>query len=349
MPNIDYTKPVRGGPIDCGFDYYFGEDVPNFPPYTWFEQDHLLAQPTDELPEKLFGHPGAMAPGWKLEAVMPEITRRSVRYIEESGDAPFFLYFPLTAPHTPIVPTEEFQGMSSAGEYGDYVCEVDWCVGQIMEALERRGIAENTLLVFASDNGPEHFAYGCIQEYGHYSMAHLRGLKRDTWEGGHRIPLIARWPAVTPAGAECARLTSLSDLLATCADILDTELPAEAGEDSVSALPLLQGKLAAPVRPFAVHHSLSGKFAIRRNDWVFIDAPSGDDNREPQWFKEERGYTPHNYPGELFNLKDDISERKNLYGEYSEIVKELSALLEQVKRGEHPVDLPDAAEDPLSE
>ena len=345
--NIDYARPVSGGPIDCGFDYYYGEDVPNFPPYTWFEQDRLLAQPTEEKPEDMFGHPGAMAPGWDLEAVMPEITRRAVEYIEDAGDRPFFLYFPLTAPHTPIVPTEEFRGMSQAGEYGDYVCEVDGSVGQIMEALERQGITDNTLLIFASDNGPEHFAYPAIREYGHYSMAHLRGLKRDTWEGGHRVPFIARWPERMAAGSVCDQLTSHGDLLATCAHIVGAQVPAGAGEDSVSMLSLLEGR-DEPTRAFAVHHSCNGKFAIRKDDWVFIDAPSGDDNKEPDWFKEERGYTAHNFPGELFDLEEDISERRNLYGEHPELVAELKALLERAKGGMSP-GVAGAAGDVLSE
>ena len=139
--NIDYEKPIGGGPIDCGFDYYFGDDVPNFPPYTWFEQDRLVTQPTEEKPDGMFGHVGAMAPGWKLEAVMPEITRRSVNYIEESGEEePFFLYFPLTAPHTPIVPTDEFRGRSGCGEYGDYVCESTGALGRSWRRWSARGL-----------------------------------------------------------------------------------------------------------------------------------------------------------------------------------------------------------------
>ena len=330
--NIDYEKPIGGGPVDCGFDHYFGDDVPNFPPYTWFEQDRLIEQPVEDKPDEMFGHPGAMAPGWQLEAVMPELTRRSVRYIEGSKDEPFFLYFALTAPHTPIVPAEAFYGMSDAGTYGDYVCEVDWCVGQILDALDRKGIADNTLLVFASDNGPENTAYDRIVEHGHYSMAHLRGLKRDTWEGGHRVPFVARWPGTIPSGSECDQLTILGDLMATCADLVGAPLPSDAGEDSVSILPLLRGDDRRPVRSFAIHHSASGAFAIRKGEWVFIDAPSGDDNREPQWFKEERGYTPHPYPGELFNVKEDIAERRNLYGEYPHVVDELSTLLARAKR-----------------
>lgn len=346
--NIDYSKPMRGGPIDCGFDTYFGVDVPNFPPYTWFEQDRLTDPPTEEKPDDMFGHPGRMKPGWKLEEMIPEFVRRAINYIEESGPDPFFLYFPLTSPHTPIVPNKEFIGRSGAGLYGDFVCEVDWVVGEIMTALERRGIADNTLLIFTSDNGPETEvktqdpgAYERIRTYGHYSMANLRGVKRDTWEGGHRVPFIARWPGVTPPGAVCNQLTILGDLMATCAQIIGIQLREGEGEDSISILPLLQGNVDTPVRDVAVHHSCSGRFAIRKADWVFIDAPSGDDSHEPEWFKKERAYTRHNCPGELFNLKDDIAERRNLYDEHFQVVRELSKLLDQVKfhnsgAGKHP-------------
>ena len=335
--NVDYGKPMRGGPIDCGFEEYFGVDVPNFPPYAWFDQDRLTEAPSVEKPNEMFGVPGRMVPGWKLEEMIPELVRRVVDYIESSGSDPFFLYFPLTSPHTPIVPNEAFIGRSDAGLYGDFVCEVDWLVGEVMGALERKGIVDNTLLIFTSDNGPECIqaaAGGCyeqIRNFDHYSMAHLRGAKRDTWEGGHRIPFIARWPDVTPAGTVCNQLTILGDFIATCAELTGVELKREEGEDSVSVLPLLQGETDAPVREFAIHHSAHGNFAIRKGEWVFIDAPSGDDNQEPGWFKEERGYTPHDCPGELFNLRDDVSERENLYDEFPEVVQELSQLLGRVK------------------
>jgi len=292
-----------------------------------------------EKPDAMFGLPGRMKPGWKLEEMIPEFTRRAVNYIEKSGPAPFFLYLALTSPHTPIVPNKQFIGRSGAGLYGDFVCEVDWVVGEIITALDRKGVAENTLLIFTSDNGPEREirvppdpgAYERIRVYGHYSMAHLRGIKRDTWEGGHRVPFIARWPGVTPPGAICDQLVSLGDLMATSAQLMGVELPKAEGEDSVSMLPLLQGRTDAPVRDFVIHHSCSGRFAIRKGDLVFIDAPSGDDNREPDWFKKERGYTPHDCQGELFNLRDDIVERTNLYAEHPEVVRELSQLLEQTK------------------
>jgi hypothetical protein len=181
--------------------------------------------------------------------------------------------------------------MSDAGDYGDYVCEVDWCVGQVLDALERTGRSDNTLLIFTSYNGPENSAYEPIQQHAHYSMGDLRGIKRDAWEGGHRVPFMARWPGVVDAGATCAHLTTLGGLLATAAEVAQTEVPDGAGEDSVSILPLLHG--AGPVRSCEAHHSMKGKFALRRGDLVFIDAPSGDDNAEPDWFKAERWYEPH--------------------------------------------------------
>ncbi len=328
---IDYTKPMRGGPIDHGFESYFGDDVPNFPPYTWFRDDRVEEVPTVSKPEEMYGAPGQMVPDWQLDQVMPTLTGRVVDYIEQSGEEPFFLYFPLTAPHTPIVPTKPFQGMSDAGDYGDYVCEVDWCVGQVMDALERVGKAQDTLVIFTSDNGPEHFAYARIREHDHYSMGDLRGLKRDAWEGGHRVPFVARWPSVIEGGSTCDHLTTLGDLMATCADIAGCDVPAGAGEDSVSIAPLLRG--GGPVRRCAVHHSMTGRFAVRAGDWVFIDDVTGGDNAEPEWLQQQRGYKRHDHPGELYDLREDLGQRRNLYGEEAELVAELKGILEEVKSG----------------
>ncbi len=331
--HIDFGKPVTGGPIDCGFDYYFGDDVPNFPPYTWFENDRLLDAPVEDKPEGMFGLPGPMASGWSLEAVMPALTQRAVQYIEAADEQPFFFYFPLTAPHTPIVPTDDFKGMSGAGAYGDFVCEVDWAVGEVMAALERSGRVENTLIIFSSDNGPENTAYGRIRAYSHYSMDGLRGLKRDTWEGGHRVPFIARWPAQIAPGRVCDEVICLTDFTATAAAIAGAPLPSDMAEDSYNILPaLLNARGETPLREATVHHSMRGKFAIRKGRWVLIDAPSGDDNAEPHWFKAERGYEPHDQPRELFDLECDRMERFNCYAEHPEVVAELETLLEKYRR-----------------
>ena len=347
--NIDYSKRIGGGPVDRGFDSYFGVDVPNFPPYTWFEDDHLTEAPTEEKSDELYGNPGKAVPGWKLEKMIPAFTRRAVEYIESNAAAdgtpnpPFFLYFPLTSPHSPVVPNEEFLGKSGIGVYGDFVCEVDWVVGQVMDTLERTGTADNTLLIFTSDNGPENRTADDIGVYErarlhqHYSMGDLRGMKRDAWEGGHRVPFIASWPAVTPAGTQCDQTICLGDLMATCADIVDTPTPQNADEDSVSMLPLLKGETGQPTRDSLIHHSDTGRFAIRKGEWVFIDSPKGGDNKEPEWFQQERGYVPHDHPGELFNLTEDLSERKNQYGERSDVVEELSAELNRIKIGQEPL------------
>ena len=154
---IDYTKRIGGGPVDRGFESYFGVDVPNFPPYTWFENDRVVEIPSVQKPDEQYGHPGASIPGWSLEKMVPEFTRRAVDYIESQSatEKPFFLYLPLTSPHSPVVPNEEFKGKSGIGNYGDFVCEVDWVVGQVDAALESSGLSDDTLVIFTSDNGPE--------------------------------------------------------------------------------------------------------------------------------------------------------------------------------------------------
>ena len=341
---IDFSKPIGGGPVDRGFDSYFGVDVPNFPPYAWFENNRLVDIPTEEKPADMYGHPGLACPGWQLEAMIPEFTRRAEVFISEQGAAqtkgegnPFFLYLALTSPHSPIVPNPSFCGKSGIGPYGDFVCEVDWAVGKVTAALENAGIRDNTLVVFTSDNGPEdrvpddEGVYERARRSHHYSMWQLRGIKRDVWEGGHRVPFIASWPAIIPAGRCCDQLISLTDLMATCANISGQDLPADAGEDSISMLPLLRGQTDRPTREYAVHHSASGKFAVRNGEWVLIDAPDGSDNNEPEWFKKERDYTAHDCPAELFHLGEDLSERYNRYREQQGIVQKLMGVLQQAK------------------
>lgn len=352
---IDHAGRLGGGPVDRGFDSYFGVDVPNFPPYTWFENDRVTRVPSVPKPEHLYGHLGMAVPDWSHEAMIPEFTRRAVDLIEqaaEPGADPLFLYYPLTSPHSPIVPNAEFQGRSGIGGYGDFVCEVDWVVGQLADALERTGQADDTLLIFTSDNGPEtgvpddEGVYERARRTRHYSMGPLRGVKTDAWEGGHREPMIACWPGVIPAGSVCDQAVSLVDLMATCADITGTALPPQAGEDSVSMLPLLRGETDQPTRDCLVYHSAVGTFAIRRGPWVFIDAPRGNKKPEPDWFAAERGVVPHDQPGELFHLEDDLAQRFNRYADHPEVVRALSERLEEVKRVAGPTPASDATDNP---
>jgi arylsulfatase A len=216
---------------------------------------------------------------------------------------------------------------------------VDGTVGVVLAALARTGLATNTLVIFTSDNGPETTgevdpgAYDRLERFGHRSMDGLRGVKRDAWEGGHRVPFLARWPGHVPAGAVSDETICHVDLLATCAALVGAKLPPNAGEDSYNLLPvLLGGKRDAPIREATVLHSGNGKFAIRQRDWVLIDARSGEDNGsrgEPAWFKQERGYTTNAFAGELYNLRADLAQRRNLYDDQPEIVQRLKALLER--------------------
>ena len=276
-----------------------------------------------------------MAPSFEFDQVLATLTNRATRFLRERAakpKQPFFLYLPLTGPHTPWVPRKQFQGRSKAGIYGDFVCEVDWSIGQVMETLDKAGLSQNTLLVVTSDNGPERYAYPRITEFRHYSMGAMRGVKRDAWEGGHRVPFMARWRGRIQAGSVSDEIISLVDLTATAAALSGAKLPADGAEDSYDISPALFGRKGVkPIREATVLHTANGEFAIRQEEWVFIDAPTGMNTAEPAWFRKERGYTPHKFPGELYNLKQDLAERGNLYSERPEIVKRLKGLLEKYK------------------
>lgn len=331
---VDFTKPVGGGPIEHGFDLYFGDDVPNFPPYTFFENDRLLAIPSELKPSTMFGDPGPMSPGWDLQAVQPRITERAIEYIasrEQRGE-PFFLYMPLNIPHTPIVPNEPYLGKSEAGAYGDFVVQVDSIVGRVMQALADAKLAENTIVVLTSDNGSpardganEGGEKGAVTaRYGHVPNAPWRGLKADIWEAGHRVPHIVRWPGVVQAGAVNDELVCLVDWYATLAEVHGVKLAADQAEDSFSFFNLLNGG-TVPNRKSLIHHSGNGTFAIRRGDWKLIEnnLGSGGFSSPGKVLPKEDG--PQ---GQLYNLKDDPKETTNLWLEKPEVVAEL---LEELK------------------
>ena len=339
----DFTKPIPDGPTTRGFDLYFGTDVPNYPPYCFLSNDRTVGIPSEMAPvgRDSFNIAGPMVPGWKLVDVLPGLEKRAVEYIGKAakGDKPFFLYLPLTSPHFPVVPSAEFKGKGTVGEYGDFVTQTDHVVGAVLAALKTAGVADKTLVIFTSDNGPEITgevnpgAYDRLKEFGHASMGTLRGAKRDAWEGGHRVPFVARWPGKISAGTTCDETVCHVDLMATLAAVLEVKLPADAGVDSVNVLPAFLGeKRKAPLREATVHHSGQGKFAIRKGDWVLIFAPTGDDNGkrgEPAWFQKDRGYKPHAEAGELFNLAKDPTQKDNRYAAEPEKMKELAALMER--------------------
>ena len=337
--NVDFTKPIANGPTTRGFDYYFGTAVPNFPPYCFIENDRTVGIPSAMKPDDMFGCPGPMLPGWKLEEVLPGLTDKAVEYIGQRAkepDTPFFLYMPLTAPHTPIVPAKEFRGKSQAGKYGDFVHQVDWTAGQVVEALEKHGMADNTLVIFTSDNGSParngDKASGptgsVLRETGHNPSGVLRGMKADIWDGGHRVPFLARWPGHIAAGTTNDELICSVDLMATCAAILDEPLPDNAGEDSYDIRPALLGeKHNKPIREALVHHSGNGAFAIRQGRWkLIIDLGSGG------WTKPRVGKPKPGGPeGQLYDMHADISERRNLWLERPDIVERLTQLLDKYR------------------
>jgi arylsulfatase A-like enzyme len=339
----DFSKPIPDGPTARGFDTYFGTDVPNYPPYCFIENDRTVGIPSKAAPvgKESFNIAGLMVPDWKLVDVLPSLEKRAVEHITKAAkaDKPFFLYLPLTSPHYPVVPSAEFQGKSKVGEYGDFVMQTDAVVGKVLDAIKAAGVAENTLVLFTSDNGPEisgevkNGAYDRLKDYGHASMGPFRGTKRDAWEGGHRVPFLARWPGKIKADTTCEETICHVDLMATLAAVLNVKLPEDAGVDSVNVLPALLGeKTKNPFREATVHHSAQGKFAIRKGEWVLILAPTGDDNGkrgEPDWLKKDRGYATNTEPGELYNLAKDPTQKKNEYATETAKVKELTALMER--------------------
>ena len=236
----------------------------------------------------------------------------------------------LPSPHAPIIPDKQFTGKSGAGGYGDYMEQTDWMVGEVLKTLENNGFEKNTIVIFTSDNGPEKYAYQRIQNYEHYSMGNLRGLKRDLWEGGHRIPFIVRYPGIVPAGVVSSELICQTDLMATIAAFINISLPENAGEDSFNMVRVFKGEpLQKHVRDYIIHHSPDGSLAIRKDNWVLIEAPSGDVSKEPDWIKQKFSYQSDTTPMVLYDLSSDIKESKNLFSGYPEKVKELRSLLEK--------------------
>ncbi len=319
-----FAKPIPGGPTTRGFDSYFGTDVPNWPPFCFIENDRTLGIPTVFLPAHLLKNnlaslPGPALAGWQLEPILPTLGERACAFIERAAraPAPFCLYLPLTSPHTPLAVTDEWKGRSGLNTYADFVMQTDAIVGRVLGALAQSGAAENTLVVFTSDNGcAPYIGAKELEQSGHFPSGPLRGYKSDVWEGGHRVPFIVRWPGVVKAGSVSHQLVQQADLMATFATILGVRLPDNAGEDSVSFLPVLRGK-ERPVRRCAVNQSFEGLPAIRRGSWKLIFGPGSGG-----WSKGG-----DDQPAQLYNLALDLGETNNLCTVEPGIVAELTSLM----------------------
>jgi arylsulfatase A len=336
-PKVDYAKPLRPGPNDAGFDYFFGIPASlDMEPYVYVENDRVVAAPTGQIGASEmrryggggFWRAGPIAPGFTHEGVMPTLADKALSFIrKQSPGKPFFLYFPLTAPHTPWMPTKEFRGKSGADYYGDFTAQVDDTVGRVMRALAERKLADDTLVIFTSDNGA-HWLPEDIAKWGHRANGDLRGQKSDIWEGGHRVPFIVRWPGRVKAGATNSELVCLTDLFATLAAAGGAKIPPDAGEDSYDVLPAMLGqRLEHPIREAIVHHSSDGTFAIRQGEWKLATALGSHGFSEPK----EVTPKPGEAEGQLYNLKDDPAEQRNLWLERPEVVARLQALLEKYR------------------
>jgi arylsulfatase A-like enzyme len=332
---IDFTKPIGRSPITLGFDEFFGISASlDMPPYTYIENDHVTEQPTIKN-GFLTGRNGRRtrvgprAPSFNAEDVLPTFTKRAVDYIDRAAPTakagkPFYLYLALPTPHTPIAPTAEWVGKSGLNFYADYVMESDACVGEVLDALKRNGLAENTLVVFASDNGcsPEaDFPY--LLAHGHDPSDGRRGYKADIFDGGHRVPMIVRWPGRVARDSMSKDFVCLGDFMATCADVLGVKLPDDAAEDSISYLPQLLGR-GPGRRDVLVESSINGSFGIREGQWKLAFCPDSGGWSYPRPGRDKTDGWPR---FQLFDVVADPAEKTNLLAEHPEIVQRLGHLM----------------------
>jgi arylsulfatase A len=323
-----FSKPIPGGPATRGFDTYFGTDVPNWPPFCFIENDRTIGIPSEVLPSSDIGNnrasnQGPALKGWKLEEILPALEERAVAFIDDAAKKPepFLLYLPLTSPHTPLSPVNEWKGKSGLNTYADFVMQTDATVGRVLDALEKSGAAANTLVIFTSDNGCASYTGAKeLEEKGHYPSGPLRGYKADAWEGGHRVPFIVRWPATVKPGGVCHQLIEQTDIFRTLAELLGANLPDNAAEDSFSMLPLLRGE-EKPIRENAVSASSSGLPAVRLGPWKYIPGDGGGGFGA-------KSENPRSV--QLYNLAEDLGETKNLAASMPEKVAEMKALLEKL-------------------
>lgn len=355
----DYNRDLKPGPLEVGFDYYYGIPHAGQEPHMYIE-NHRVLNLTDSMRiilDKRFlnrpsylerkGQPpahtfeGYESAKYKQEDVAVNLAAKAVDWINKQGKAPFFLLFTPRNIHTPLAPNERFANTSKIGVYGDFINELDWSVGEIIKALEKKGIRDNTILVFASDNGgvTNYMPSEKIEVEGHYPNGPFFGQKTEVYEGGVHIPLIVSWPHHFAQGKVSEKLVALTDWTATFAALFKYPLKWNEGEDSFSFLgELTNTKPSGSQRQSVVVDSRAGLLGIREGDWKFISGKGGGSGK---WWKplQNNQMVPHqwNYPenkkdppGQLYNLKDDPGETTNLYYERYDIVVKLRAELTRI-------------------
>ena len=335
-----YEKPLSGGPVDVGFNSFFGiRASTDIPPYFYIRGRRAVQPPTSSITangsegwsriQGAFWRAGGIAPDLKLAEVLPRFTEEAISVInnhQPSDSAPLFLYLAYPAPHTPWLPSPEFKGRGGAGMYGEFCSMVDAEVGKVLQALEKRKLASDTMVIFTSDNGPVWYDAD-VQRFGHDAAGGLRGMKADAWEAGHRMPFLLRWPKVVKPGSVSSRLICFTDLMATFADLTNTELQASKALDSQSFLPALTNPSAAhPPRMPIVMKAGSGAMLIRDGKWKLINQLGSGGFSNPKRIRPEKGGPK----GQLYDLSADPSEKTNLWGKHPELVQELSERLEQI-------------------
>ncbi len=325
--NIDHDRPLTHSPNDDGFDYFFGIPASlDMQPYCFVENRETVGIPSVEKdPYHPQQREGLMVQGWEDDQVDVMHARKACEFIEDSvaADDPFFLYLTPSVPHRPCVPPQFMEGASEAGLRGDCVALYDWVVGEVLGTLDEQGVADNTLVLVTSDNGARATDYHG-NDWGHKSCGNWRGQKADIWEGGHREPLLARWPGHVEAGSVCDDTVGLIDLMATCADVAGCEIPEDGAPDSVSILPCLEGEeLSEPLHEATIHHSVSGMFAIRQGEWKAIFGLGSGGFSEPRSLEPQ----PGGPEGQLYHMLDDPQETTNLWLEEPAVVERLSKLV----------------------
>lgn len=333
--NVDYTKAVKGGPVDHGFEESL--IIPaslDMPPYVYIKNGKVVVPPdahtTGKSQDKdgrgVFWRPGKVAPDFDFYQVLPTFINAARDYVQNQAkkEQPFFLYLPLPAPHTPWLPTEDYQGKSSAATYGDFVVMVDDMIGKVLQQVEASGIEENTLIIITSDNGAD-WRPKDKEETGHQANYIFKGRKADIYEAGHRVPYIAKWKGVIPSGHQSDEVLCTTDLMATLAGLLGQSLENNVGEDSYNFWPAYIGEVENPIREATIHHSFQGAFAIRKGNWKLTTNLGSGGFSKPQFSQPKEGEAP----GTLYDMEKDPQEENNLYLDYPEVVAELSQLLEQ--------------------
>lgn len=342
MPQPITEGVIQDGPITNGFDYFLGISASlDMAPFAFIENDHFTDAPSAEKTLLMVGDKprrGPAAPDFDSEQVLPMFVKKSVEWIEANKDRPFFLYLALNSPHTPLAPSKEWKGKSGLGDYADFVMQTDSVVGDVMSALEKNGLAEDTLIIVTSDNGcapyvgtkvssnprDSHDRMGAVEdleERGHYPSGPLRGYKSDAWEGGHRVPFIVRWPGVVKKGSICKSLVHQADIMATVADILDVKLPDDAGEDSVSMMPVLRD-CSQSVRNHSVSASITGVPVMRSGRWLYIPYPGSGG-----WSERVHASYP-SQPMQLYDLDADIGQQNNVADQHPQRCAEMQSILD---------------------